>query len=156
MYNDERKARMFIAGLLSALLTILVISLLFASPAVADSPMPKSLYRGQYWNPALAECREAIMGRESNFNYRAANLTSSARGAYQLLDRSWRESLVHMMRKETRKDYPERLERLEQLNDTPIHRWPRWFQDHAFYRVANGTPNGLKHWSPRPSACWSL
>ena len=64
------------------------------------------------------------------------------------------ESLVHMLRKEVREDYPERLERLEQLNNTPIHRWPRWFQDAAFYRVANGTPNGLKHWAPRPAACW--
>jgi muramidase (phage lysozyme) len=119
----------------------------------ADSPMAKSLYRGKHWTPALSDCREAIMRRESNFNYRAANRTSSARGAYQFLDSQWRESLVHMMRKETRQDYPERLDRLEQLNDTPIHRWPRWFQDHAFYRVANGTPNGLKHWHPLPSSC---
>ena len=94
------------------------------------------------------------MHRESRFNYKAANSTSSARGAYQFLDSQWRESLVHMLRKEVREDYPERLERLEQVNDTPIHRWPRWFQDAAFYRVANGTDNGLKHWAPRPAACW--
>ena len=139
-----------IAMVSSLFLAGLVLSTL---PASAESPMAKSLYRGEYWTPALSECREAIMRRESNFNYRAANPTSSARGAYQFLDRSWRESLVHMMRKETRQDYPERLERLEQLNDVPIHRWPRFFQDHAFYRVANGTPNGLNHWAPRPAAC---
>ena len=115
--------------------------------------MAKSLYRGKYWTPALADCRQAIMQRESNFNYRAKNPRSSASGAFQFLDSQWRESLVHMMRKETREDYPERVERLEQLNDVRIHRWPRWFQNHAFYRVANGTPNGLKHWAPVPSAC---
>ena len=140
-----------IAMVSSLFLAGLVLSTL---PASAESPMAKSLYRGKYWTPTMSDCREAIMQRESRFNYRAANSTSSARGAYQFLDSQWRESLVHMMRKETREDYPERLERLEQLNDTPIHRWPRWFQDHAFYRVANGTPNGLKHWSPRPAACW--
>lgn len=145
-----------IAILIAVLAALLAAAIITASPSMADSPMAKSLYRGQYWDPALSGCREAIMQRESRFNYKAANSTSSARGAYQFLDSQWRESLVHMMRKETREDYPERLERLEQLSDTPIHRWPRWFQDHAFYRVANGTPNGLKHWSPRPSACWSL
>ena len=54
------------------------------------------------------------MRRESNFNYRAKLISTlvSARGAFQFLDSQWRESLVHMMRKETREDYPERLERL--------------------------------------------
>jgi hypothetical protein len=144
-----RKLPIALAIVLGAVLVVVM----SGSVSWADSPMAKSLYRGKYWTPTLSDCREAIMRRESSFNYRAANPTSSARGAYQFLDRSWRESLVHMMRKETRQDFPNRLARLEQLNDTSIHRWPRWFQDHAFYRVANGTPNGLKHWHPLPSAC---
>ena len=121
--------------------------------ATADaSDMKKSKYRGKYFDPALADCREAVMHRESRFDYRAANPTSSARGAYQFLDSQWRESLVHMLRKEVRKDYPEKLERLEQLNNTSIHRWPIWFQDAAFYTVVVGH-DGIKHWAPVPSAC---
>ena len=58
-----------------------------------------------------------------------------------------------MMRKETRRDYPDRLEMLEELVDVNIRYWPRFWQDHAFYRVANGTKNGLRHWNPLPSAC---
>ncbi len=114
--------------------------------------MSKSEYRGKWFDPSLADCREAIMRRESRFNYRAKNPSSSASGAFQFLDSQWRESLVHMLRKEVRQDYPEKLERLEQLNDTPIHRWPIWFQDASFYTVVVGH-KGIKHWSPVPGAC---
>ena len=125
-----------------------------AAPAEADHfKMAKSKYRGQYWTADLAPCRYAIMHRESGGSYTAKNSSSSARGAYQFLDRAWRESLVHMMRKETRRDYPDRLEMLEELVDVNIRYWPRFWQDHAFYRVANGTKNGLRHWNPLPSAC---
>ena len=133
---------------------ILGASVFMGPDAHADSPMKKSLYRGDYWTAELAECRSAIMRRESNYNYRASNPTSSAQGAYQFLDSQWRESLVHMMRKETRKSWPFKLDRLEQLNDTPIRKWPKFFQDFAFYRVANSKEGqGLLHWSPLPSAC---
>ena len=114
--------------------------------------MVKSKYLGKHWTPELADCREAIMRRESSFNYRAANPVSSARGAYQFLDRSWRESLVHMLRPEIKRDYPHRRETLESLTEKPIHKWPAFYQDAAFYTVVV-KHDGINHWAPVPSAC---
>ena len=138
-----------IAMVLPLCLGALVLSTL---PASAESQMAKSLYRGKYWTPTMSDCREAIMRRESRFDYRAANSTSSARGAYQFLDRSWRESLVHMLRPEIKRDYPHRRETLESLTGKPIHKWPTFYQDAAFYTVVVGH-GGINHWAPVPSAC---
>ena len=137
---------------LAIVLGVILGVVLFGSEALAESPMAKSTYRGAYWTPALSECRQAIMRRESRFNYRAANSTSSARGAYQFLDRSWRESLVHMMRPEIKRDYPLRRGTLESLTDKSIHKWPAFYQDMAFYTVVV-KHDGIKHWAPVPSAC---
>ena len=139
---------MVLAIVLGAVLAVVI----FGSVSWADSPMQKSKYRGEHWTPALADCRSAIMRRESNFNYRAANPTSSARGAYQFLDRSWRESLVHMMRPEIKRDYPLRRGTLESLTEKSIHKWPAFYQDMAFYTVVV-KHDGIKHWAPVPSAC---
>ena len=143
-----RKLPIALAIVLGAVLVVVM----SGSVSWADSPMAKSLYRGKYWTPTLSDCREAIMRRESNFNYRAANPTSSARGAYQFLDRSWRESLVHMLRPEVKRDYPHRRETLESLTGKSIHKWPRWYQDAAWYTVVV-KHDGVHHWSPVPSAC---
>ena len=143
-----RKLPMVLAIVLGAVLAVVI----FSSASLADSPMAKSKYRGKHWTPDLAECREAIMRRESNFNYRAANPTSSARGAYQFLDRSWRESLVHMLRPEVKRAYPLRRGTLESLTEKPIHKWPAFYQDMAFYTVVV-KHDGIHHWSPVPSAC---
>ena len=137
---------------LAAILGLVLVVVLSSSATSAGSPMDKSLYRGKFFDPALADCREAIMRRESNFNYRAANPTSSARGAYQFLDRSWRESLVHMLRPEVKRDYPHRRETLESLTGKSIHKWPRWYQDAAWYTVVV-KHDGINHWAPVPSAC---
>ena len=143
-----RKLPIVLAIILGAVLVVVM----SGSVSWADSPMAKSLYRGKYWTPTLADCRQAIMRRESSFNYRAANPTSSARGAYQFLDRSWRESLVHMLRPEVKRDYPHRRETLESLTGKSIHKWPRWYQDAAWYTVVV-KHDGVHHWSPVPSAC---
>ena len=137
---------------LAIVLGVVLAVVVFGSPALAESPMAKSTYRGKHWTPALSECRHAIMRRESNFNYRAANSTSSARGAYQFLDSQWRESLVHMMRPEIKRDYPLRRGTLESLTGKPIHKWPAFYQDMAFYTVVV-KHDGIKHWAPVPSAC---
>jgi hypothetical protein len=151
--NEERKAKMLIGVLISVMLTVLVIALLFASPAVASNEMNKSQYRGKWFDSSLANCREAIMRRESNFNYKAANRVSSARGAYQFLDNNWRESLVHILRPEIKKNYPLRRDTLEALVDKPIHKWPAFYQDAAWYTVVV-KHDGLKHWSPVPRQCY--
>lgn len=137
---------------LAVILGLVLVVVLSSSATSAGSPMVKSKYRGKHWTPALADCRQAIMRRESNFNYRAANPTSSARGAYQFLDRSWRESLVHMLRPEIKRDYPHRRETLESLTGKPIHKWPAFYQDAAWYTVVV-KHDGINHWAPVPSAC---
>ena len=111
-----------------------------------------SLYQGKWYSKKWERNRKCIMKRESRFNYRAANKRSSARGAYQFLDRSWRESLVHMLRPEIKRDYPHRRETLESLTGKSIHKWPAFYQDAAWYTVVV-KHDGINHWAPVPSAC---
>ena len=56
-----------------------------------------SLYQGKWYDKKWESTRKCIMWRESRFDYRAANKSSSARGAYQFLDSQWRVSLTHML-----------------------------------------------------------
>ena len=133
----------------SALALALAVVLVVRADA---AEMNKSKYRGKWFDPALADCREAIMRRESRFNYQAANPVSSARGAYQFLDNNWRESLVHMLRPEIKRDYPHRRDTLESLTEKSIHKWPRFYQDAAFYTVVV-KHDDIHHWSPVPGAC---
>lgn len=103
-----------------------------------------SLYQGKYYMPKRGEdFRRCVIERESRGYYRAANEGSSARGAYQFLDRSWRTSLVHMLRPEAKKNGL--LPQLRELKDKPIHKWSRYWQDAAFWTVYNGG-EGAKHW----------
>ena len=141
-----------IVSIVASLAAVLVLAVLMA-PTAEGAEMNKSKYRGKWFDPALADCREAIMRRESKFNYKAANPVSSARGAYQFLDNNWRESLVHILRPEIKKDYPLRRDTLESLTDKPIHKWPAFYQDAAWYTVVV-KHDGLKHWSPVPAACY--
>ena len=104
-----------------------------------------SLYRGLYWDAKWADIRRCIMDRESNFRYKAANKTSSARGAYQFLDRSWRNGLVWMMIAESKKTGDGLIAEAKKLRKKPIHKWSRYWQDRAFYTaLRNG--EGLHHW----------
>ena len=85
------------------------------------------------------------MKRESRFSYRAANKSSSARGAYQFLDSQWRDGLVWMMLKESKKTKDGLSAEIKTLFDKPIHKWSRYYQDRAFYTAwQNGS--GKKHW----------
>lgn len=103
-----------------------------------------SLYRGKYFKPKKGEdFRLCVIERESKGHYKAANRSSSARGAYQFLDSQWRESLIHMLRPEARKNGL--LPQLRKLSDKPIHKWSRYWQDAAFWTVYNGG-EGAKHW----------
>lgn len=105
-----------------------------------------SLYRGKWWDAKWFNIRKCIMKRESHFNYRAANKTSSARGAYQFLDNNWRRGLVYMMIDES-KETNDGLERqARRLFTIPISKWNRYWQDRAFY-TALQDGRGLKHWA---------
>jgi len=109
----------------------------------------KSLYRGKYYNKDQEHFRECVMYRESRHNYRAANRVSSARGAYQFLDNSWRDGLVHMMIKESKKNDHGLEKKLKSHFNKPIHKWNRYYQDRAFFTALNynGKWSGKKHWN---------
>jgi len=105
----------------------------------------ESLYQGKHYNPARWETfRRCVIHRESRGNYRAANKSSSARGAYQFLDRSWRQSLVWMLLPEHRKQGL--ANEVRSLRDKPIHEWNRYWQDAAFWTVINAHPSNWRHW----------
>ena len=114
-----------------------------------------SLYLGEWHSPEHEEFRECIMYQESRFNYRAANKTSSARGAYQFLDRAWRVSLTYLMIPEEKKSGGHRLKEIRDLRDKPIHEWSRYWQDRAFW-VAFRFGEGKQHWYIAGSRCNQL
>ena len=123
----------------------------------ADGNQPKqprigyaaSLYTGKWYVKDHENIRKCIMYRESRYNYNAANRTSSARGAYQFLDRSWRTSLTHMLMPE----HKDRKNEVKALRNKPIHEWSRYWQDAAFW-VAWRKGEGRKHWVLQGNQCW--
>ena len=147
--------RTTIALFAAAILTIFPISQASAMTVeqrAANSPAAKalkgykpSIYRGIWYSPRHEPYRECVMYRESRHNYRAANRTSSARGAYQFLDRSWRISLTHMMIAESRKTSDGLIKEARELRSKPIHHWNRYWQDRAFW-TAFRFGAGKKHW----------
>jgi hypothetical protein len=105
-----------------------------------------SVYRGIWYTPRLEDERRCIMMIESHGNYRAANPISSARGAYQFLDSQWRQGLVWMFLAETKKTKDGLADEAKQLRAIPINKWPRYWQDRAFYTAAR-FGEGLHHWA---------
>jgi hypothetical protein len=108
-----------------------------------------SLYRGKHYHKDQERFRWCVMKRESHHNYRAANKSSSARGAYQFLDNNWRNGLVHMMVKESKKNKDGLIPKMRELPKKPIHHWNRYYQDRAFFTALNynGKWSGKKHWN---------
>lgn len=104
-----------------------------------------SLYRGKWYTSKTEDTRKCIMYRESRFSYHAANKTSSARGAYQFLDNSWREGLVYMFVKESKQTNDGLIKEARKLFDKPIHKWNRYWQDRAFF-TAWRFGEGKHHW----------
>ena len=109
----------------------------------------KSLYRGKYYYKGQEAWRKCVMDRESNFRYKAKNRSSSASGAYQFLDNNWRDGLVWMMIKESKKTDDNLDPFLRDLFDVHITKWNRYFQDRAFFTALNfeGKWAGKKHWN---------
>lgn len=109
----------------------------------------KSLYRGKYYYKGQESWRKCVMKRESNYRYKAKNRSSSASGAYQFLDNSWRDGLVWMMIKESKKTDDNLDPYLRDLFDVHITQWNRYFQDRAFFTALNfeGKWAGKKHWN---------
>ena len=118
----------------------------------ANSPKAKdrmgympSLYRGKWYDRRHEDSRKCIMERESHFNYRAANRSSSARGAYQFLENSWHKPLVYMMLKESKQTNDGLTKEIRSLFNKPIAQWSRYYQDRAFF-TAWQHGKGKHHW----------
>lgn len=133
-----------------------MIALLLAT-AIAVSPIQvstqaigyaESSYQGKWYHHKWEKVRKCIMYHESRYNYKAANKTSSARGAYQFLDRSWRDGLVWMML-----DEGGNVKEIKHLRDIPINKWNRYYQDRAFF-TAWQHGDGKKHWSLQAQRCY--
>lgn len=112
-----------------------------------------SLYRGKWYTPKAERQRKCIMDRESSFSYHAANPTSSARGAYQFLDNNWRDGLVHMFIKESKKTDDGLVKEARKLFGKPIHKWNRYWQDRAFF-TAWRFGEGKHHWYHSSIRCF--
>ena len=133
-----------------------MIALLLAT-AIAVSPVQvsnqaigyaESSYQGKWYSPQWEDERKCIMYHESRYNYKAANSTSSARGAYQFLDLQWRDGLVWMML-----DEGGNKKEIRSLRDIPINEWNRYYQDRAFF-TAWRHGEGKKHWSLQAQRCY--
>ena len=111
-----------------------------------------SLYQGKWYKKKWEKIRKCIMYGESRFNYRSANKTSSARGAYQFLDRQWRDGLVYMLLEESRESKDGLSKKIKSLRNNPIHSWNRYYQDRAFFTAWNNK-KGMKHWYQFNSDC---
>jgi hypothetical protein len=114
-----------------------------------------SVYQGKYYRASQEPFRECVMWRESRHRYGARNKSgSSAAGAYQFLDNTWRKrsgSLPWMMHAENKKVYGTAQAKriLNVLRAAPIERWGRAWQDQAFFTALNynGMWSGKKHWN---------
>jgi hypothetical protein len=129
------------------MLGAIVLSIALTISPNADAPhfigWSASEYTGKWYAQKWAPVRKCIMYRESRFNYRARNSTSSASGAYQFLDNKWRVSLTHMMMPEAR-SMSERKD-IKALRAKNIAQWSRYWQDRAFY-TAWRHGEGREHW----------
>ena len=134
-----------------------MLSALMLATAIAVSPVQisnqaigyaESSYQGDWYSPQWEDERKCIMYHESRYNYKAANKTSSARGAYQFLDLQWRDGLVWMML-----DEGGDVKEIKSLRDIPINEWNRYYQDRAFF-TAWRHGEGKKHWSLQAQRCF--
>jgi hypothetical protein len=114
-----------------------------------------SLYKGAWYKAKAESFRRCVMSRESHYNYRAKNRSSSAMGAYQLLDSKWRSPLVSMMRQESKKTKDGLITEINALQRKPIQGWSRYWQDRAFW-TAYQNGDGWRHWYHPGSLCNSL
>jgi len=112
-----------------------------------------STYHGRYYTQAGEQFRRCVIHRESRGNYRAAN-DSGHHGGYQFNDAAWRVSLTHMMRTE----HDQLRATAVQLRALPINRWPRYWQDRAFFTALNyhAPFSGWRHWHLTGSPCNAL
>lgn len=109
-----------------------------------------SLYRGRYFRPVAEERRVCIVKRESEGHYDVVNPGGNYFGAYQV-SRGLARGVTYMMAKEHKAlmGAASAKQVLAELRGTPMHRWPRYWQDAAFHTIMNweGPLSGASHWA---------
>lgn len=148
---------MIIPIVMSSVISLLPMSSEYAAAHSVEATDRKgfetSLYQGTWYSPKWRDVRKCVMKRESHYRYSARNKTSSAMGAYQFLDRVWRDSLVWMMLKESNDTNDNLQSEARKLRNKPIAQWNRYWQDRAFY-TAWQHGKGKAHWYHHGIKCF--
>lgn len=116
-----------------------------------------SLYRGDFFDAQAEELRACIVKRESEGRYDVRGGASDRYfGAYQMND-ALADGATWMMLEEHKRilgSEPAR-ELMEDLRRTPVTKWPRYWQDAAFYTIYNweGPGSGAAHWAGGRWSC---
>jgi len=117
---------------------------------LAIDGLAPSMYQGRYFTPAGEARRLCIVERESNGRYDAVSPGGVYRGAYQM-SAELGEGATWMMLPEHKQLLGSSAAKaiLSELRTTPVHRWPRYWQDAAFSTVHNweGWESGASHWA---------
>lgn len=153
----ERASRAFAARQAMAVRQAAFAHFTLHSPETKDlHGVEGSLYRGRYFRPVSEEKRLCIVKRESEGFYDVVNPGGNYFGAYQV-SRDLAEGATYMMAKEHRALMGDATAKqvLAELRSTPMHEWPRYWQDAAFHTIMNweGPLSGASHWAGGRWSC---
>jgi hypothetical protein len=117
--------------------------------AGGSSGLQPSRYTGDFYRPALEVLRTCVVKRESGGRYGVVSSGGRYYGAYQM-SRELGIGATWMMLPEHKELLGAKVakELLEELRETPVHKWSRYWQDAAFSTVHNWEHNGsgAHHW----------
>ncbi len=127
----------------------------FTSAGKRSGILP-SRYTGEFFRSKLEAQRTCIVQRESNGRYSAVSPGGRYFGAYQM-SQALGVGVTWMMLPEHKELLgPEVAKRLlEELRETPVNEWPRYWQDAAFSTVFNWEfdGSGASHWNATRWGC---
>jgi hypothetical protein len=110
-----------------------------------------SLYKGDLFDAAAEHKRQCIVKRESEGQYDVrGGGGNNYYGAYQMSD-ALADGATHMMLKEHKRilGVEQAKKLMKELRETPVNKWPRYWQDAAFSTIFNweGAGSGAAHWA---------
>jgi hypothetical protein len=110
----------------------------------------RSLYRGRFYSASAERVRLCIVRRESEGHYRSVSPSRLYYGAYQV-SRPLARGVTWMLLREHRVLLGARAAKLlmAHLRTVPMNRWPRYWQDAAFFTIYNWehAASGSRHWA---------
>ena len=114
------------------------------------SGLMPSMYRGKYFHASQERLRQCIILRESEAHYTAVSRSGTYRGAYQVSPALAR-GVTWMLLPEHQHVLGTAAAQsiLAHLRTMPMSKWPRYWQDAAFYTIANykGLRSGVRAWA---------